>query len=77
MIHTEPIRTQMGFRYRNGDFAVVWTTSVPQSLEAALEYFARIAGWGLEPRYLEMRVAGQGEWLMVTKQYVDGKVVGV
>lgn len=77
MIYTPPVRTQKGFRYRNGEFAPVWTTSQPQSVEAALEYFDRVASWGLNPRYLEVREAGQSEWTMVAKQYVNGEVIDV
>lgn len=70
-------RTQMGFRYRNGEFAPVWTTSQPQSIEAALEYFDRVASFGLSPRYLEYRASGQDDWTMVRKQYVNGEVIDV
>jgi hypothetical protein len=77
MIYTPPVRTQRGFRYRNGDLAPVWTTSQPQSIEAALEYFDRVAHWGLDPRYLEVRESGQDEWVIVKKQYVNGKVIDV
>jgi hypothetical protein len=72
-----PVRTQRGFRYRNRDFAPVWTTSQPQTVEAALEYFARVEAWGLHPQYLEVREAGSSEWVMVKKQYVNGKVIDV
>jgi len=77
MIYASPKRTQRGFRYRNCDFAPVWTTSQPQTLEAALEYFARVEAWGLRPQYLEVREAGSSEWTMVKKQYVNGKVIDV
>jgi hypothetical protein len=77
MIFSPPVRTQKGFRYRNADFAVVWVTSQPQTLEAALEYFKQVERWGLHPRYLEVREAGQDGWAMVKKQYVNGEVIDV
>lgn len=77
MMYTPPVRTQKGFRYRNADLSIVWTTSAPQTLEEALEYFERVAGWGLNPMYLEVREAGQDNWTMVKKQFVNGEVVDV
>jgi hypothetical protein len=77
MMYTPPVRTQLGFRYRNADLKVVWTTSQPQTLEEALAYFERVAGWGLHPVYLEMRGAGQSEWTMIKKQFVNGEIIDV
>lgn len=77
MIFSPPVRTQKGFRYRNANFAIVFVTSQPQTLEAALEYFERVAGWGLNPQYLEIREEGQDNWVMVKKQFVNGKVIDV
>lgn len=77
MMHRPPARTQCGYRYRNGSFAIIHVTSAIQTDEQAMEYFAMLVGWGLNPQYLEKRDAGQDSWRMLPKQYVNGEVVDV
>lgn len=77
MMYSPPNRTQCGYRYRNSKFGIVWVTSVPQTDEAAFEYFAMVKGWGKDVQYIEKRDAGQDEWRMLPKQFVNGEVIDV
>lgn len=72
---TEPVRTQVGYRYFDNNFRCVWVTSAIQTDAAAYEYFERLVKWGKHPVYVEKREAASSEFRILDVKFIDGKVV--
>ena len=73
---TKPTRKAGGYRYRDKNFNVLHTTSLPTSDKEALLYFARVSGWfrSVDARYLERREVGGWEFQFIPVEFIEGRV---
>lgn len=63
-------REAAGYQYRDANFNIIHTTSVPMTDKEALEYFSIVALWfNKPPVYIEVRRFDTGKYKMLPFAY--------